>query len=170
MRDLDPTRIDITVDPREQRMRGITRHGRMEFDVPFITQIEGNLWMGGCDDYLVLPTHIKHLVSLAPWWRYEIDHQMKSELYHTMYDSEDRPPTDELRGLVEHVNACVADAPTLVHCQAGLNRSSMLVTMALASAGGYSTADAIALLREKRSPAVLCNRTFENLLLEGDWR
>jgi protein-tyrosine phosphatase len=61
------------------------------------------------------------------------------------------------------VNACRAAGPTLVHCQAGLNRSSLVIARALILSGMPSVA-AIALIREKRSPACLSNPSFERWL------
>jgi protein-tyrosine phosphatase len=47
----------------------------------------------------------------------------------------------------------------LVRCRAGLNRSGLVVALALAQQG--MTADEIlSLVREKRSPWALCNRSF----------
>jgi protein-tyrosine phosphatase len=51
----------------------------------------------------------------------------------------------------------------LVHCQAGLNRSGVVVAYAL-MLNGMSAAEAIARIRERRSPAVLCNPQFERWL------
>jgi protein-tyrosine phosphatase len=53
----------------------------------------------------------------------------------------------------------------LVHCQAGLNRSNLIAALALMRLTGCDAAAAIALLREKRSPLVLCNEAFEQYLL-----
>jgi protein-tyrosine phosphatase len=50
-----------------------------------------------------------------------------------------------------------------VHCQAGLNRSSLVIARALILSGMPSVA-AIALIREKRSPACLSNPSFERWL------
>ena len=69
----DPTRIDISFDPRERRMRGYARHGNTPFDVPFVSQITDNLWTGGCEDGLVLPANIAHVVSLYPWETYRVE-------------------------------------------------------------------------------------------------
>lgn len=51
----------------------------------------------------------------------------------------------------------------LIHCQAGLNRSGLLAARTLMKRG-HTADEAIALLREKRSPLVLCNDAFENWL------
>ena len=49
-----------------------------------------------------------------------------------------------------------------MHCQAGLNRSSLVVAIALLLSGEVSTGqEAIDLIREKRDPACLCNPAFE---------
>jgi protein-tyrosine phosphatase len=67
-------------------------------------------------------------------------------------------------------NLAVADAETFTvngivthNCQAGLNRSSLVVASALMLEGA-SAAEAIRLIREKRSSACLCNPAFEGWL------
>jgi protein-tyrosine phosphatase len=58
---------------------------------------------------------------------------------------------------------------TLVHCQAGLNRSGLVAAVALMKLG--RTADeAIKLLRDSRSPMVLCNDTFVSQLHQLDYK
>jgi hypothetical protein len=52
----------------------------------------------------------------------------------------------------------------LVRCQAGLNRSG-LVTALVLMFGGHTAADAIRLIRERRSSSALCNTAFERWLL-----
>lgn len=159
----DPTRIDLGHDPRTRRFSGVAYHGDTPFDVPYISHITGNLWVGGCENGLVLPEDIQHLVSLYPWEQYTIQHELKSVLTVRMYDSLEQG-IGQVRGIAEWVNACVADGPTLVHCQAGLNRSNLVAGAALILSG-MAPRDAIALLRERRSPAVLCNGAFERHLL-----
>ena len=159
---LDPTKIEIDFDPTSKRMVGIARHGNTPFDVPFISQIEGNLWQGGCKDGLVLPTFIKHLVSLYPWEAYTVGHQLSSALEVRMYDSEDQA-FNQVDAIAAWVKNCMADGPTFVHCQAGLNRSSLVAGRVL-TMGGLEGWQAVKLLREKRSPACLCNPSFERWL------
>ena len=67
----DPTAFNIKFDPTIQRMKGTTVHGRIAFDVPFISEIAHNLWQGGCEDGLILPDFIQHVVSLYPWESYQ---------------------------------------------------------------------------------------------------
>lgn len=158
----DPTAIDINFDPRARRMEGYAVHGNTPFSVPFMSEIEPNLWTGGCTDGLILPTEIEHLVSLYPWEKYRVVHAIKSVLTVRLYDSLEQA-LDQVDDIARWVNGRRAEGPTLVHCQAGLNRSGLVTARALMLSG--ATADeAIALLREKRSPAVLCNEAFEAYL------
>jgi protein-tyrosine phosphatase len=130
-------------------MRGITVHGHMPFDVPLISEIDHNLWQGGCEQGSTLPRFIKHLVSLYPWERFTVRHELDSVLVARMYDSEDEA-LEQVEAIARWVNACRETGPVLVHCQAGLNRSSLVVARALMLAG-KSADDAISTLREKRS-------------------
>lgn len=166
---VDHTAIPIDVDPREQRMRGIAVHGRTPFDVPYISEIVPGLWQGGCADGLVLPTHIDHVVSLYPWERYTNRHQLKSLLSVALYDDVDQS-TEQIRDIAAWVNACRRTGTVLVHCQAGLNRSALVVGAALLM-GDYpgSPLTVVKHLRETRSPAVLCNPAFEAWLTGSEW-
>lgn len=157
---IDPTRIDIDTDPLTRRMVGTTHHGYTPFDVPIISEIGDNLWQGGCQTGLVLPRHIRHLVSLYPWERYTIEHEVDTELYVKVYDSEEEGFAN-LTYLARYVNRLRNTGPVLVHCQAGLNRSSLLAARALHLDDHRSGPEIIAHLREFRSPAVLCNPAFE---------
>jgi protein-tyrosine phosphatase len=158
----DPTAIEIRFDPLTQRMKGTAVHGNTPFDVPFISEINGNLWIGGCEDRLILPKHIQHVVSLYPWEQYRIKapHEIRSVLMVWMLDASGDVDMTRVKRVAHWVNECREDGPTLVHCQAGLNRSSLVTATALVL-DGYSPTEAIALLRERRSPAVLCNKDFE---------
>ena len=159
---IDPSRIDIAFDPQRQRMVGVSAHGLLPFDVPFVSEIADNLWLGGCEDGLVLPRFIGHLVSLYPWEQYTVKHELDSRLEIRMYDQTDQA-MDQVDAIAAWVNTCRQTAPTLVHCQAGLNRSSLVIARALILSGMPSAA-AIALIREKRSPVCLSNPSFERWL------
>lgn len=52
----------------------------------------------------------------------------------------------------------------LIRCQAGVNRSSMVMALVLMLTG-YSAVDAIQLIRERRSPAILANEYFVDWLV-----
>ncbi len=80
-----------------------------------------------------------------------------------MYDAHGTPDMDAANNLAKKVVAALDRGPVLVHCQAGLNRSGLITALALMHLG--RTADeAIRLLRDRRSPVVLCNRSFERAL------
>lgn len=163
----DPTAIAIQTDPLRRRMSGVAVHGTRPFDVPFMTRVDGNLWQGGCQDGLVLPANINHVISLYPWEQYVVPAPIRSELRVRMYDSSDMPDPEQIRDIAAWVNSCRRTGETLVHCQAGLNRSALIVAYAL-MLEGMTADEAIALLRAKRSPAVLCNATFEAWLRNQD--
>ena len=57
-----------------------------------------------------------------------------------------------------------AGKKVLIRCQAGLNRSGLIMALVLMREG-YTAQNAIALMREKRGESVLCNKTFEKWLL-----
>ncbi|WKW85907.1 PTPc tyrosine phosphatase [Gordonia Phage PhinkBoden] len=160
--DIDPTRIDIEVNPLEQRMKGYAVHGNTPFDVPYMSEIVPGLWQGGCEDGLILPAGIKHVVSLYPWEKYTVQHALSSFLEVRMHDSLTQA-FDQVDAIAAWVNICRADGPTLVHCQAGLNRSSLVAARAL-TLSGWEPDEAIALIRKQRSPACLCNYAFEDWL------
>jgi protein-tyrosine phosphatase len=162
----DPTGIKIDFDPTRQRMTGVTYHGDTPFDVPFVTEIAPNLWQGGCRKGLMLPRFFRHVVSLYPWEQYKVKHELDSAFTIRAYDSLEQG-TAFVPALATWVNACRETGPVLVHCQAGLNRSSLVTAMALIQEGS-SGDEAIALIREKRSPACLCNPAFEAWLRQFD--
>lgn len=55
----------------------------------------------------------------------------------------------------------------LIRCQAGWNRSGLITGLVLLRAG-YTAEAAVDLIREKRSPFALCNKTFELFLKEQE--
>ena len=164
----DPTKIDIQFDPRKQRMVGVARHGNTPFDVPFISEIAPGFWQGGCQDGLILPSVVEHVTSLYPWEKYTDNHGVISFLKFRMYDSLDQS-FEQVDQIARWVNECRKSGVTLVHCQAGLNRSSLIAARALIL-DGLRPEDAIQLLRINRSPACLCNKAFEDWLLGSERR
>lgn len=164
----DHTKLsDISFDPQQKRMRGHAIHGNTPFDVPFISELAENLWQGGCENGLTLPRFITNVVSLYPWEKYNLrgDGILNSYLTVKMYDSEDQL-FDQVHGIAAWVNIARDQGPTLVHCQAGLNRSSLVAATALVQ-GGLTGDEAVKLIREARSPACLCNPAFEQWVRGG---
>lgn len=154
--------IDSLADLNTHHIQGFTAHGNHEFNVPLYSQIRGDLWTGGCPVGRC-PREFRFVVCLYPWGEYGVDSSC-SYTRVRLYDSEDLPDVRLLRALGRYVAAVSQIGPTLVHCQAGLNRSGLVAGLALVELG-LNPHDAVDLLREKRCSAVLCNRAFEDYLL-----
>lgn len=157
------------MNPLTHRVEGTAVHGATPFSMTLISPIAENLYVGGCIDRIELPREIQYVVSLYPWEAYQGHEALRGAVYERMYDADLESP-ERVLALAQVVDAFRRLGPTLVHCQAGLNRSGLVAALALILGDDMEPADAIALLREKRSPAVLCNPGFERFLLEGDFR
>jgi len=162
---IDPTAYELggdvdLSDPRIRRLDGWSNHGMMRLQMPFMTEVAENLWHGGVERGMVLPEFVQFKLSLYPWEDYEIQHDVESRKVE-MYDSLDQG-FDRVIELAEWVNERRLIGPVFVHCQAGLNRSSLVVAMALLGLGDVDTGqEAIDLIRKKRDRACLCNPSFE---------
>lgn len=128
------------------------------FAVPVISQIDDTLYMGGYQEDAVLPTYIRHVISLYGMNTLPQSHWVDSFMGITMFDqpSQDLSKVDMI---ARWVNDCCEDGPTLVHCQYGINRSGVVVARALMQRGYYAN-EAIDRLRQKRSKAVLFRTEF----------
>jgi protein-tyrosine phosphatase len=140
-------------------------HGDLPFSVPFMSEISDNLWQGGCTNHMVLPSVIDHLVSLYTYERYTVTHDLKSVLSLEMYDSISQE-TGQILDIAAWVNSCRRTGTVLVHCQAGLNRSSLVTGAAMVLNNEMTGAEAVDHIRAHRSPACLCNPAFERWLSE----
>jgi hypothetical protein len=76
------------------------------------------------------------------------------------------PPRARLEAFVDAVHAYAEHEPTYWHCHAGLNRSGLAVALYLHRHRALRISDAIAQLRQRRSPLVLCNPVFDRKLRE----
>lgn len=123
-------------------------------------EILPNLWLGEHPN--VLPDEIKYVIS-CNGAMYPKGH--KQHIISTYFeDGAIVPPEPYLTGLAETVLRCWKDGPTLVHCAAGMNRSALVMGLALIR-NGMTAKNAINLMRTMRSKGVLHNRTFEQWLL-----
>ena len=157
------TIIEPDTDPITLPWYGIAYHGNTRFDTMLISHILGNMWMGGCVDGLALPEDFEYVISLYPWEKYTLgEHTVRTEF--EMYDSEGGEGS-VLEEAVTKAVECLEKGKTLIHCQAGLNRSGLVSALALKRWKGMDGIDAINLLRQRRTPAVLCNEAFEQIVL-----
>jgi hypothetical protein len=171
-----------TTLPELPRMKGDARmaKGATAFDVPLFSQIEGDLWQGcspsefGQEGYAALKAYkFDAILNLFPWGGYTAPNgAIKVDI--EMYDSDD--VYEELDDLAMTVNAWLDEGKkVLVHCQAGLNRSSLVVARSLMMRNDMTAAQAIGTIRRARSPMCLCNDGFvaqlaelERMDLEGE--
>lgn len=146
------------------------------------SEILPGLWQGGTDDYDVIHFGAGKLgvgredfdfvatmyASANPvdWFVREMrfgfyDHDMSDFNTEDLYDIV----------AISH-RQWKAGKRVLIRCQAGLNRSGLVMALVLIR-DGYTAAEAIHLIRSQRGQAALCNRTFEKWLLATDieiWR
>jgi hypothetical protein len=132
--------------------------------IPLVSHIVDDLWTGGCIGGVALADDFRHVISLYPWERYALADGIERVEYEFL-DAAFVPEESTLYEAAERVRTAMSDGPTLVHCQAGLNRSALVAGLALVL-DGFAPAEAIDLLRRRRSPAVLCNPVFEAWLLD----
>lgn len=158
--------VQLGADFQSHRIVGDVYHATARgldprLDVPLISHVEGNLWQGGCMHGVRLPDEFRYVVSLYPWEQYTLGPNTERQEI-KMYDSLDQT-FEQVDEIAQSVVGLADLGPTLVHCQAGLNRSGLVTARALIYMG-YSPAAAIGKLRASRSPLVLCNEAFENWL------
>lgn len=104
------------------------------------------------------------ILNLYPWAKYVVPDDVTYEEVE-LYDSADLPDKAQIDTLALGVGLAVkVGIKVLVHCQAGLNRSSLVVARALMLGWDMTADQAIDHVRGSRSPVCLCNETFENWL------
>jgi hypothetical protein len=82
-----------------------------------------------------------------------------------VYDGPELPSIDALHDMADYLTRLIASGKkVLIHCQAGLNRSSLLAALVLMRVQGLNGPQAMARIRERRSPDALCNTTFAAFL------
>lgn len=157
---------DLEADWSSHNIQGFARAAEERgidayFSCPLISEIAPGLWQGGCIHGVRLPQDFDLVVSLFPWEKYAIADATRV-IERIAYDGAIVP---DLSDLVDTVHeSWKGGDKVLVHCQAGLNRSGLLVAQVLIK-DGYSPVGAIQHLRDTRSPLVLCNEAFESALL-----
>ena len=143
-------------------------HDRRRDTMPHISRIHSNLYQGGCMvSGLVLPERFRAHVCLYDGDVYEVSNPEVECLAVRMEDSHDQDMSEvdtTARWIVERLD----DGAVLVNCQAGLNRSGVVVARTLMFTEGMSADQAVETVRAGRSPLALCNSHFVAWLHEQD--
>jgi len=150
------------------------------FDFPLWSEILPGLWLGGTDDDDTIETGVDTykprmitkndfdtVITLYSWAQ-PVD-WLVEEVRYGFYDSE-----------ISHIDFAAVERAAdfayqawksgkrvLIRCQAGINRSGLVMAHVLMK-DKYKAREAIDLMREKRSKAVLLNRHFVDYLVMSD--
>ena len=147
----------------------------IEYPTELWSEILPGLWQGGTDDDdvdvqktvpAIQPKHFDTVVT-AYAWANPVDWFVK-EIRFGFYDGtmEDFDPA-ELEDIVSMAYADWKRGKKVgVRCQAGMNRSGLIVALVLMK-DGFTAEQAIGLIREKRSKHALFNKKFVEYLLSN---
>ena len=150
------------------------------WDFPLWSEILPGLWLGGTDDDDTIETGVDTykprmitkddfdtVVTLYSWAQ-PVD-WLVEEVRYGFYDSEighiDFSAVERAADFA--YQAWKSGKRVLIRCQAGINRSSLVMAHVLMK-DKYTAREAIDLMREKRSKAVLLNRHFVDYLVMSD--
>lgn len=141
------------------------------------SEVLPNLWQGGTDDFdTVFDTRDKNedafitksdfdTVITAYAWAQPTDWLVK-EFRYPFYDGDMKDI--DFKQIYQAVRIAHEDwkagKKVLIRCQAGWNRSGLIMALVLIKEG-YSAQEAIDLIRKQRSPHALCNARFVAWLL-----
>lgn len=156
---------DLSTDLINHPITGYVPDGRYA-NLPLISHIEGNLYVGGCIDGVDLGDFFSHVFSMYKWGSYKVSESTKVHTV-TMYDSHN-VNAGKVNAIAEAVVVALAEGGNvLVHCQAGINRSNLIAGLVLMKVG-LTSDEAITLLRQQRGEIVLANQAFESFLRNLD--
>lgn len=159
LRTIDPETTDRMIGDFEILQTGEWVH----IDVPYISHIWGALYVGGVDYDQYLPEHFRNVIQLYDE-TYEIEHEPVGVWRFDIKDSR----TQDLSGIDDIARVTINAmklGDTLVHCQAGMNRSCLVASRVL-QMNGFTPQESVDMLREKRMPWALSNPAFERWTLE----
>ena len=146
-------------------------------DPPLYTEIAPNLWMGGTDDDDLVHKGSGRLPTYSDYREFDVVVTLSAYalpmgwgVKEYRYGFADGPAGDEIYGELERIADYAfvdwkAGKKCLVRCQAGMNRSGLVVALMLMR-DSMSADDAIALIRKKRSKYALDNSYFVQYLKE----
>lgn len=107
------------------------------------------------------------ILNLYQWGEYVVPegvHQLTVEMYDSL-----EMVSEQVDDLAQQVVSWLDEGKkVLVHCQAGLNRSSLVVARVLMLKYNMKAWEAIKTIRDQRSQTCLCNETFVKHLLSLD--
>ena len=147
------------------------------------SEVAPGLWQGGTDDWdtcfevrrsskpAITAKNFDTVITTYAWAN-PADWTVK-EMRYGYYDSDraDWYKEVDFDSIYHLVDVAHTDwkkgKKVLIRCQAGLNRSGLVMALVLMREG-MSAREAIDLIREKRSPWALFNKNFEKWLLEQD--
>lgn len=150
-------------------------------DEPLWSEIVPGLWQGGTADEDTKASHRAPMITTREFqtvvtlyaWANPVDWFVREYRLGVMDSRVDAIDPDALHHVVDFAHGrWVAGDRVLIRSQAGWNRSGLITALVLIRAG-HDPADAINLIRARRSPNALCNTSFERWLLAVDpehWR
>jgi hypothetical protein len=154
--------VSVNADLASHHIEGLAHMGGgTTFSVPLVTKVGdfagGELWHGGCIDGLL--ADFDAIVSLYPWERFTVNPATTVRIEFPPFDAAGAVPEADVKWLADRVVEFLEDGKrVLVHCQAGLNRSSLVVGKVLDRVGFGG--DIVAFIRGRRCDAALCNPDF----------
>lgn len=154
----------------------------IDWDFPLWSEILPGLWLGGTDDDDTIEDasniHVSRAITKEDFdtvvtlyaWANPVDWFVQ-ELRYGFYDAglaNNNVDYASLNDAAEYAyKAWKSGKRVLIRCQAGINRSSLVMGLVLMR-DGYPAAAAISLMRSKRSNAVLLNEDFVEYLKTKD--
>ena len=125
-------------------------------------EVVTGLWLSALPSEI--PPDVKYVFSMIGPQPYSLAPHQKVTSVH--FEDEPKMPNEAMiHALADAVNLARLDGTVLVHCYAGLNRSALVLGLALVKSG-MSPEKAIAWMRMRRGPDVLHNKTFHDWLLK----
>jgi protein-tyrosine phosphatase len=170
LKDLEAPRYNVyyPVDLWNEILPGLHLGGTDDSDVVY-EEVAGSRYEHKA---FITPKHFDTVVTMYAYAR-PVDWFVK-EFRFGIYDSDMKDfQTDELHDIVVAAHRDWKKGKrVLVRCQAGINRSGLVMALMLIREG-YSADEAINLMRTKRGEAVLANKHFESWLKAvkvSEWR
>lgn len=156
---------ELSADLKSYPIMGALRGGGV-VNIPLISHIHENLYLGGCLDGVELGSYFTHIFSFYDDEKYAFG---EGTTYHgySMRDSVSHAVPEELiySASEEILLALEEGGNVLVHCQAGINRSSTVAALVLMKWLELRPSEAIMLLSQQRSPVILSNSLFRDWVL-----